>query len=461
MKMRNNLFVYGASLMTAFFLACIPLGGTAQESGAFLTTTEEILTTETITRDGITYVRGSVPIPTGKLSSSGLLLEKIVPREVTVGKVFSYEYRAQNLTAQNLIDVAIYDKISENFETTASLPFEPKVQNGISKWDLGSLGPRESKVIRIEGRAMAEGDVTTCGWATFQPTVCDTISVTRASVELSVIAPEVSLSSQSLRYEVKIKNTGSSNLTNLRISGKIPNGLQSFSGAQVIELNSPFLAVGEEVPFTFELMSSAPGEYPLELEVTTAQGVQDKASVVSEVRAPKLEITADSPEERFIGREANICLVIENSGNAPARNVTIELSLPPGINFVSADESGRSFGSMVRWDISDLAAADKKDLCATVVATSPGEYAFSGVVSAQGLAARTASTSVRFAGIAAIAMDVRDLVDPVEIGKELVYEITVTNQGTAPASNVVLICEMEDSQEFITSYGESTAKLRK
>ena len=71
---------------------------------------DPIVTTETIVRDGVTFVRNSVPIPTGKVESSGLLLEKILPQEVTLNSEFTYEYRVQNLTPHHLINVAIHDK---------------------------------------------------------------------------------------------------------------------------------------------------------------------------------------------------------------------------------------------------------------------------------------------------------------------------------------------------------------
>ena len=453
-----------AAIRVMMILLIVAMAGSqspiqAQETGVFLDAPDEILTTETITRDGITYVRGSVAIPTGRVSSSGMLLEKIVPKEVSVGKVFSYEYRAQNLTTQNLVDVAVYDKITPNFEATASFPNPPTVQNGVAKWDLGTLGPRESKIIRIEGKARAEGEITTCGWATFQPTICDTIMVTQAGLEVTLIAPQVTLASQPIRYEATVKNTGSAMLTNIRLVGTVPAGLQSFSGGQTVELTRSLLNIGQETTFNFELQGSASGEFPVEVAVTSAQGATGKASAITEVRSPELRITAESPEERFIGRPVNICLTIENAGNAPTRNPVVEVGLPPGVRFISADENGRSFGTSVRWDLAELAARDSKDLCVTVVADTPGEFQFAGTVSGQGLPARTANTSVRFTGIPAIAMDVRDTPDPVEVGREVVYEITVTNQGTAPASNVLIVCEMEDSQEYVNTYGESTARL--
>ena len=116
-------------------------------------------------------------------------------------------------------------------------------------------------------------------------------------------------------------------------------------------------------------------------------------------------------------------------------------------------------GNFVQWELLNLAAGDVKELSLSARADSPGDYQFISTVSAEGQQSVTASTDVKFIGIPAIALEVRDLKDPVPINEEFVYEITVTNQGTAPASNVRIICELEDSQEYVSSYGESAARL--
>ena len=44
-----------------------------------------------------------------------------------------------------------------------------------------------------------------------------------------------------------------------------------------------------------------------------------------------------------------------------------------------------------------------------------------------------AETAIKAEGVAAVRFEVIDLEDPVEVGKEAMYEIRVTNQGTGPA----------------------------
>lgn len=421
---------------------------------------DPIVTSETVVRDGITYVRSAVPIPTGILESSGLLLEKIVPTEVSIGKEFTFEYRVQNLTPYPLIDVAIHDKTSKNFQVTSSLPTKPTISmHSVATWSIGNLGPRESKIVQIQGKALEEGEITTRGWATFQPVMLDTIKVTRSEIDLKLSAPQVSLAGQPIRYQATIKNTGSSALSGIQLSGAVPKNLRIANGDESISYIRTSLAPGGEVTHSFELEPSAAGVYTLDLSVKSAQGASAAARSVTEVRAPFIMISAESPAERFIGRDVLICLSVENTGNAPSRNSSVELEIPAGITLVSVDNEGQVLGNSVRWDLFNLGEGDKKELCVNIKTNIPGEYTFKGKVNAAGLPVQTANTTVKLSGIPALAMEVKDLQDPVELGKELVYEITVTNQGTAPALNVRVVCELEDSQEFVDSYGESTSRL--
>ena len=56
-------------------------------------------------------------------------------------------------------------------------------------------------------------------------------------------------------------------------------------------------------------------------------------------------------------------------------------------------------------------------------------------------------------GIPAILLEVVDLQDPVEVGGSVVYEIRVTNQGTAALTQVKLLCALAETQEFVSGEG--------
>jgi uncharacterized repeat protein (TIGR01451 family) len=58
--------------------------------------------------------------------------------------------------------------------------------------------------------------------------------------------------------------------------------------------------------------------------------------------------------------------------------------------------------------------------------------------------------------VAAILLEVTDNPDPIEVGGSTTYTISVTNQGSAPDTNIGLECMIEDTQTYSTSSGATT-----
>ena len=58
-------------------------------------------------------------------------------------------------------------------------------------------------------------------------------------------------------------------------------------------------------------------------------------------------------------------------------------------------------------------------------------------------------------GIPALLMEVVDEIDPVTVGDETTYVITVTNQGSAQDQNVTIVCNLEEAMSFVSGTGTS------
>lgn len=56
-------------------------------------------------------------------------------------------------------------------------------------------------------------------------------------------------------------------------------------------------------------------------------------------------------------------------------------------------------------------------------------------------------------GVPAILVELVDLEDPVEVGQQVTYVITITNQGDPPGSNVRFLVNLPASQEFVSGSG--------
>ena len=63
----------------------------------------------------------------------------------------------------------------------------------------------------------------------------------------------------------------------------------------------------------------------------------------------------------------------------------------------------------------------------------------------------SAETDVK--AIPAVLLEVVDVTDPVEVGTRTTYVITVTNQGSAPSTNIEIVCNLEENVRYVSSSG--------
>jgi len=56
-------------------------------------------------------------------------------------------------------------------------------------------------------------------------------------------------------------------------------------------------------------------------------------------------------------------------------------------------------------------------------------------------------------------MEVIDLEDPIEVGSRTTYLITVTNQGSAPDTNIRIVCALEDKIQYVSSGGATAGSI--
>lgn len=397
-------------------------------------------------------IKGSAAFPTCNPSSSSVLVEYQMPSEVLVGQAFDIHYRISNLTDCTLRDVTWITDAPENFNATESSPEPTDTSAGKAVWNLGEFAPKQAKEVRIRGTARQEGTITGCGTVTFVPVVCQTIRVVRAAIELVKTMPADVIICDPIPVKLAVKNTGSSALTNVRVTDELPDGLAA-DGRRSVAFDAGSLRPGETKEFTFNATAARTGRFTNPAKATCAEGLTAEDSKAVTVHQPVLEISCTAPADRFAGRPIEVCYTVRNTGDAPAAGTMVEVSLPSGASFRGASPGGNQSGGKVAWDLGSLAPGASKEVCLNAVADSIGNVTFSG--SAKGVCAKPVSTTctTKISGIPAILLEVIDIEDPIEVGKTETYQIEVTNQGSATDTNIKVTCELEDAQEFVSGSG--------
>lgn len=396
----------------------------------------------TFAENGIKFVRGTMAFPTGLRESSGLLVEKTVPAEVLVGQPFNYTYRVINLTDYPLHMVTLTDRVTPNFTTSSANP-RAEVRDGLASWQIGTLGPKETKTITVTGSSKEEGSVSTCGWASYSPILCEDVKVVKAALQLNKQAPAEVTTCDKIPMVLTVRNTGSSALTGVKIQDTLPQGLVA-DGRNALSFDVGNLGPGESKEFKFEATAANPGKFVNVAKATSAQGVQAEASSTTVVRQPVLAITCKAPEQRFIGRPFEVCFSVVNKGDVASAGTVLEVPVPAGLTFRSATAGGRVSGGKVVWDLGSVAGSAPKDVCVTFTGEAPGVFKFEGAT--RGACAKVVNTTcqVSLVGMSALLLEKADNPDPIAINETTTYTVKVTNQGTADDTNVKMVVEFPE-----------------
>lgn len=406
----------------------------------------------TVVRDGLKYVVGSMSFPTGLRGHDGLLVEKIIPAEMMVGQSFTYEYRVTNLTAYPIHMVRLMDQASTGFRIQKADPQPTSTSGGILLWELGKMDGNESRKIRIQGSAAEEGVVTTCGWASYSPILCEPIRIVSAALQVVKDGPaEVSVCDP-IDYTIGVKNTGSSTLTDVKIIDQMEDGI-SANGQQQAAFNIGTLEPGQTRQVSLTARASRTGEFTNRVQASSAQGVTAEDQVTTRVLAPALNIACDAPSARFIGRPVDLCYTITNPGTAVAENTVVEAVIPEGGTVRGVTEGGRVVGGRIQWNLGGLAPGAQQQVCAKITFDRGGQFRIAAQARANCVEPVGAACETEIRGVPGVLLEVIDVDDPIEVGATDTYVIAVTNQGTAMDTNINIECFLEPAQQFVSATG--------
>ena len=388
--------------------------------------------------------------PSGKAEGSGLLLEKTAPAEVLAGQPYQYSYKVSNLTDSALENVQVTDRVSSNFAATDSDPKAASTTGGIAVWSLGTLGPKESKVITVNGSTAEEGVVNTCGWATYTPVACQDIRVVKANIALVKSEPADALVCDTIPVSLTVKNTGSSALTGVQVNDTLPTGMVS-DGKSSLTFDVGNLAPGESKELKYNATVTGPGKYENTAKVTSTQGVTATTTATTTVHQPVLAITCKATERQFWGRKFDVCYVVNNTGDAAAAGSTLTVPVPAGVTVSST--TGTVKDGTITFDLGSIAAGASQDACATFIAAAAGTFQFTGTAKGSCATAVSTSCSTKVVGQSAILLEKADDPDPVAIGDTTTYFVKVTNQGNATDHNVQVVVVIAPELVPVTAEG--------
>jgi uncharacterized repeat protein (TIGR01451 family) len=331
-------------------------------------------------------------------------------------------------------------------------------QTGSGQWFIGSLAPGESRTIALSGFADAPGMLQSCTTVSYQPAVCFATEVTQPLLRVERQVPQTVNACEPFTIRYRVTNVGTGPTSNVTIREELPEGLVQTRGersatAGPIELRADDLRQGQSREFTVNAVAQRGGQFTTQAIAVDEQGNQIRSNATQiTVRQATLQMQMQAPQQAYLGRNVPLRITLTNSGDAPAREVTIAHQLPAGARLAQTDNRAQQQRDSVVWQVGTIPAGQSVTLDSALSIGQPGDVTVQAV--AQGLCvadAATASATTAVTGLAAILLEVVDTQDPVPVGQQEIYRIRVTNQGTVPDTNIRLRVNLPAEMTLVSS----------
>ena len=193
---------------------------------------------------------------------------------------------------------------------------------------------------------------------------------------------------------------------------------------------------------------------------SSANGLQaESAPATIVVDKPVLSIAVSAPDKQYVGRAVTYDITVTNESDAPAKDTVIEDAIPDDVKSMKASAGAKLSGKKVVWPLGTLAPRTSQTVQVSFEPTREGVLSNSVSAIANCADMVTASAQTALKTIPAVLLEVIDVTDPVEVGTRTTYVITVTNQGSAPSTNIEVVCGIEDNMRYVSSSGSSAGTI--
>ena len=269
------------------------------------------------------------------------------------------------------------------------------------------------------------------------------------SLTLQKLAPREITVNQVSDFEIIVRNVGKTTAENVTVHDRIPSNVEvvrmdpqpvSNQGGSVT-WNLGSIEPGKVMRIQMKLKPVAPGEIGSIAQVTFTS----RAGARTRITKPILRVTHSAPPKTLIGRYVPLQIVVENTGNGPARNVIIQERVPANLTFEIRGKPEKE----IEYAIGTLGPGQKRSITLRLKATQVGKV--------QNLMVAHGEGGLRAQHVIGLEITAPNL--GVEskgpkrrfLGRPAEHEFTVKNTGSAAATNVDLVARLPRGLRFVNA----------
>ncbi len=391
---------------------------------------------------------------------AAVALEWSGPPTVRVNRANEYQLAVRNTSSQLVQKVVVQVRAPKGTTVKETTP-AAKIVDGVYLWELGTLELKEAKYLKLTLTPTTRGEMGCQAWVTFTGTAGMKVHVQEPKLHVTISAPEKVAVGDPIPVTYTVKNVGDCVAENVQhtLGHKVQNEPQRGTDSTELEwayrnqLQSiPTLAPGEERKEVVQLRGYQGGEMNLTAKAMSTDCAPVTSTAKTQVLVPKLEVKISGPDQLMVNRKGVYKVRVENVGQLAVKDVKVRRVVPASWRMVSGNWQANSDAEPDLF-ITELVPGQGSEATFEAMPLTTGQSSW--FVEATGSRGTKAVSECRTTveGIAALRMELVDLVDPVEKGQQTTYEIRITNTGTKADTNVVITCPLPEQMKFVSATG--------
>jgi uncharacterized repeat protein (TIGR01451 family) len=392
-----------------------------------------------------------------------LLVEKRGQAALQAGETAYYLITVRNPSDEHVTGLQIEDALPREARAVAAEP-AAAVKDGRVRWVPLALGPREQITFGLSVQALAAvqfgnttsivgGQVVSRGApGEIRAPTPPTSSTSPLTVQVQ--GPGSVPVGQNAFFKITITNQGREPLHKLLLRAFLPETLVHPAG-QKVEADILELQPGETKTETLTVNAKAEGRCNVQVTLIAPNGSEATAQCILDVGGAGLKVLQTAGTPLQVGREGEIHFVVGNQSSQPLRQVSVVYVLPEGVDYFCASNRGgyQENTRLVYWLLDQMQPGQAQTLAIKVQPKQGGQFSGEVIARAEGLGEVKTPVNLVVEGFADLAISVVDQDNPLPLGKDTIYDIRVTNPGSAPARNVRLHVDFPAGLERLAAEG--------
>jgi uncharacterized repeat protein (TIGR01451 family) len=288
-----------------------------------------------------------------------------------------------------------------------------------------------------------------------------TTQVTVAHLDLRVTGPDTAMVGAPLEFQIELRNTGTAPIQSVLITDDFDAGLEHESHVNTIKKTVGPFAAGEATTVRLTLTPRQVGKLANRVSAVADGGLNAKGEHVVDVRQAAMKIDISGPERKYVNKPVTWQIKVSNPGELPLNNIVVRDLLPAELGFVSASAGGAARGpGEVVWTLSTLPPSQTRILELTTNALHTSAKVMNSVQAvADGGVQASGQAGVEINGLPAFRIDVKDRNDPIEVGQNTSYDITIINRGTMAGSDIEITASVPPQLKVLNVRGPTQPKV--